>query len=358
MLGPMPDTAKVFERAERAVVTALGKAPTGLQRLIGGRAPTADGVPIEPEVGAALRLLALVPGSSFEDLPLDRARAQIDAEAAVFGGAPIPMAEVRDLQIPASGMPLPARLYRADPRDRDRLLVYFHGGGWVVGSLTSADTACRFLARNAGVSVLSVDYRLAPEHPFPAAPDDALAAFRFAVEQAGPWGHDPSRIAVGGDSAGGNLAAVLCQDLRTAHEVRPAFQLLFFPVTDLSTKHPSYQHFAEGFFLTEKQMDWYRGHYLGSHPATDPRVSPLLAEDLTGLPPAYVAVSGFDVLRDEGEAYARRLSAAGITVGLRRHDRLIHAFVNSTGVGHSSREAFLEACGALRAGIGAGTAPR
>jgi acetyl esterase len=231
----MPDTAKVLERAERAVVTALGKAPTGLQRLIGGRTPTADGLPIEPEVGAALRLLALVPGSSFEDLPLDRARAQIDAEAAVFGGKPIPMAEVRDLQIPTPGGEVPARLYRADTRDRDRLLVYFHGGGWVVGSLTSADTACRFLARNSGVSVLSVDYRLAPEHPFPAAPDDALAAFRFAVEQAGPWGHDPNRIAVGGDSAGGNLAAVLCQDLRTAGEVRPAFQLLFFPVTDLST---------------------------------------------------------------------------------------------------------------------------
>ena len=114
--------------------------------------------------------------------------------------------------------------------------------------------------------------------------------------------------------------------------------------------------FAEGFFLTEKQMDWYRDHYLGSHPATDPRVSPLLAEDLTGLPPAYIAVSGFDVLRDEGEAYAQKMAGAGVHVGLRRHDRLIHAFVNSTGVGSSSREAFLEACGALRAGIGAGTA--
>ncbi len=358
MLDLMAGGARIAERAERAVVTALGRAPTAVQRLIGGRAPTADGVPIEPEVGAALRLLALVPGSSFEDLPLDRARAQIDSEAAVFGGVPIPMAEVRDVQIPTQTGQVPARLYRADDRDRDRLMVYFHGGGWVVGSLTSADTACRFLARHAGVSVLSVDYRLAPEHPFPAAPDDALAAFRFAVTQAGTWGHEPHRIAVGGDSAGGNLAAVLCQDLRDAHEVRPAFQLLFFPVTDLSTKHPSYQQFAEGFFLTEKQMDWYRGHYLGGHAASDPRVSPLLADDLTGLPPAYVAVSGFDVLRDEGEAYARRLAAAGVTVGLRRHDRLIHAFVNSTGVGHSSREAFLEACGALRAGIGAGTAPR
>ncbi len=354
----MADTARILEGAERAVVTALGKAPTAIQRLVGGRAPTSDGIPIEPEVGAALRLLALVPGSSFEDLPLDQARAQIDGEAAVFGGAPIPMFEVRDLQIPTPDGQIPARLYRADARDTDRLLIYFHGGGWVVGSLTSADTACRFLARHAGVSVLSVDYRLAPEHRFPAAPDDALAAFRFARAQAEAWGHDPHQIAVGGDSAGGNLAAVLCQDLRTSEEIQPAFQLLFFPVTDLSTKHRSYREFSDGFFLTEKQMDWYRDHYLGEHPATDPRVSPLLAEDLAGLPPAYVAVSGFDVLRDEGEAYARRMAAAGVRTALRRHDRLIHAFVNSTGVGHSSREAFLEACGALRAGVGGGTAPR
>ncbi len=352
------DTAKIIERAERAVVTALGKAPTSVQRLIGGRAPTSDGVPIEPEVGAALRLLSLVPASSFEDLPLEQARAQIDAEAAVFGGSPIPMFEVRDLRIPTPEGGVAGRLYRADARDADRLLVYFHGGGWVVGGLTSADTACRFLARHAGVSVLAVDYRLAPENRFPAAIDDALAAFRFAIEQAEEWGHDPHHIAVGGDSAGGNLATVLCQDMRSLDEIRPAFQLLFFPVTDLSTKHPSYREFADGFFLTEKQMDWYRGHYLGDHTASDPRVSPLLAEDLSDLPPAYVAVSGFDVLRDEGEAYARRMAAAGVRVALRRHDRLIHAFVNSTGVGHSSREAFLEACGALRMGIGGGTAPR
>lgn len=345
-------------RAERLVVTALGRAPTSVQRLIAGGPATADGVPIEPEVGAALRLLALVPGATFEDLPLAEARAQIDHEAAVFGGPPLPMHEVRDLRIPTEHGGMSARLYRAEARDADRLIVYFHGGGWVVGSLGSADSACRFLARHSGVSVLSVDYRLAPEHRFPAAADDALAAFRFAVEQSPDWGHDPQLIAIGGDSAGGNLAAVVCQDLRTADETRPAFQLLFFPATDMAGKAGSHVEFAEGFFLTEKQMDWYRDHYLGSHPATDPRVSPLLAEDLTGLPPAYIAVSGFDVLRDEGEAYARRMAHAGVRVGLRRHDRLIHAFVNSTGVGSSSREAFLEACGALRTGIGAGTAPR
>jgi acetyl esterase len=354
----MPDLTRILTPVERGVITALGNAPTSIQRLIGGRAPIADGVTIEPEVGAALRLLSLIPGSSFEDLPIPQARAQIDAEAALFGGVPIPMHVIEDITIPTPTGSIPGRRYVSDARDADRLVLYFHGGGWVVGSLDSADTACRFLARHSGASVLSVDYRLAPEHRFPAAPDDALAAFRFAVAQAPAWGHDPTRIAVAGDSAGGNLSAVLCQDLRTADEQRPAFQLLFFPVTDLSTKHPSYRQFSDGFFLTEKQMDWYRGHYLGGQDPSDPRVSPLLADDLAGLPPAYVAVSGFDVLRDEGEAYARAMAAAGVTVGLRRHDRLIHAFVNSTGVGTSSREAFLEACGALRAGIGAGTAPR
>jgi acetyl esterase len=344
------------DSVSRAVLSALGRAPAGVQRLIAGRAAVADGAALEPEIGAALRLLSLVPGSSFEELPVSQARAQIEREAAVFGGRPVPMHEVRELCVPTDAGGIGARLYRADERDADRLLVYFHGGGWVLGSLDSADSVCRFLARYAGVSVLSVDYRLAPEHPFPAAPDDAVAAFHFAVAQASAWGHDPDQIAVGGDSAGGNLAAVLCQDLRGSSEQQPAFQLLFFPVTDLSTKHRSYAQFADGFFLTETQMDWYRHHYLGDRAATDPRVSPLLAADLTGLPPAYVAVSGFDVLRDEGEAYARRMAQAGVRVGLRRHDGLVHAFVNATGVATSARTAMLQACGALRAGVGAGTA--
>jgi acetyl esterase len=348
-------------RLERAAVVALGAAPSRIQRLIAGPPPTADGIPIEPEVGAALRLLTMLPGADFSELPLADARAQVDHEAAIFGGPPIPMHDVRDVAIPIDTGHIAGRRYRARPDDADRLLVYFHGGGWVVGGLCSADSVCRFLARYAGVTVLSVDYRLAPEHPFPAALDDALAAFAFALDKADEWGHDPSLIAVGGDSAGATIATVLCHDLRdqarrASHGgQQPAFQLLFFPATDLSTRHPSYRLFADGFFLTSKQMDWYTTHYLAGHPATDPRVSPLLADDLADLPPAYVAVAGFDVLRDEGEAYARAMAAAGGHVALRRHERLIHAFVNSTGVGHSSREAVLEACGALQAGLGAGT---
>jgi acetyl esterase len=350
------DSSTAGGRLERATVTALGRAPAGVMRLIGGPPATADGASIDPTTAALLRLMARLP--SYAELPLDQARAQMDHDAALVGGPTIPMREVRDLRIDTEQAGIPARLYRADARDADRLLVYFHGGGWVVGSVASADPICRFLARHAGVSVLSIGYRLAPECPFPAAPDDALAAFRFAVARAEDWGHDPALIAVGGDSAGGTLAAVLCQDLRSSAETRPAFQLLLYPGTDLSTKHPSFAQFAHGFFLTLEEVDWFIDQYLGQHPATDPRVSPLLAGDMTGLPTAYVAVAGFDVLRDEGEAYARSMAAAGVRVALRRHDRLIHGFANSTGMGHGNREAMLEACGALRMAIGAGTARR
>lgn len=201
--------------------------------------------------------------------------------------------------------------------------------------------------------MLSVEYRLAPEHPFPAAPDDALAAYRFAEQMASDWGHDPELIAVGGDSAGANLATVLCADRQRAGLPMPAFQLLFFPVTDFSRKRASYAEFADGFFLTDRQMEWYTEQYLpGRVDVADPRASPLLAGDLAGLPPAYIAVAGFDVLRDEGEDYARALDAAGVRVALRRHDGLVHAFVNATGLFAAGKEATLEAAGALRMGVG------
>ncbi|MET0883945.1 MAG: alpha/beta hydrolase [Acidimicrobiales bacterium] len=310
------------------------------------------GATLEPEIAAALRLIE-VRDHDLTRLTVEQARRQVDEEAALFGGRPLPMALVEDVEIPTFSGGIAARRYLADPRDADRLLVYFHGGGFVVGSLDSHDTVCRFLATHAGVSVLAVDYRLAPEHPFPAAPDDARTAFMFAASKAGAWGHDVHRVGVGGDSAGGNLAAVLCQDLRAA-QVRPAFQLLLYPVTDVSRQSDSYREFADGFYLTEKQMDWYTERYLGDADRSDPRVSPLLAEDLSGLPPAYVATAGFDPLRDEGEAYARRLADAGVPVALRRHDGLIHAFVSTTGVGRSGHDAVLEVCGAIRMGLGAG----
>lgn len=342
----------LMDEIAKGVVSVLGRAPKRLQQGIGGRHVNADGDVLEPEVAAALRLLALMPDADFSEMEPAEGRVQIDQEAALFGGTPLPMLDVRDVAIPAPHGVLNARLFVPSQAARQRLMVYFHGGGWVLGSLASHETPCRFLATYADVSVLAIDYRLAPEHPFPAAPDDARTAFEFAVAQAPAWGHDPARIAVCGDSAGGNLAAVVCLDLREA-AVRPALQVLFFPVTDLSTKHPSYAEFADGYFLTEKQMDWYRNHYIGDDPGTDPRISPLLADDdvLREVCPAYVTTAGFDVLRDEGEAYAARLDKAGVPTEVVRHSGLIHGWVNATGLGRTPASAGAALAAAIRAGL-------
>jgi acetyl esterase len=209
------------------------------------------------------------------------------------------------------------------------LLVFFHGGGWAVGSILSHDRACARLAHDSGVKVLSVEYRLAPENPFPAAPDDALRAWRAVAAQPERFGAEPGQIAVGGDSAGGNLAAVLCQDLRDAGEPQPALQLLIYPVTEVGSRRPSMTDFSTGFYLTSDRMDVFSDLYVKPDGYSNPRVSPILAEDLTGLAPAWVITALADPLRDEGEDYAGRLAEAGVWV---RKDRfpLIHAWFNMT----------------------------
>ena len=345
----------VRERVEARLARLLLGLPVPLQRLLaGGRALRRDGQTLEAETQLLLRLLALSGRRGFETLTPAEARRELARTARLFAGPPRPMARVELLALPGPGGPVPARLYLplglAAPRP---LLVYFHGGGWVLCDLDTHDEPCRFLAAEAGVAVLSVDYRLAPEHRFPAAVEDALAAFRFASDQAASLGVDAGRIAVGGDSAGGNLAAVVSQLAVSEGGPRPAFQLLFYPVTDLSTKHASYRLFAEGFFLTEQQMDWYRGHYLPDEAAArDPRASPLVARDLAGLAPAYLATAGFDPLRDEGEAYGARLREAGVPTTLRRHAGLVHGFCNALSLGRRAREAMGEAARALRDALG------
>jgi len=286
--------------------------------------------------------------SSVEDV-----RRRSRRSAAVLGGPPIPMRKVESVVVSGPGGVLGARLY-TPPSGRAPLplLVYFHGGGWVTGDLDTHDGPCRFLAAHAGALVLSVDYRRAPEHPFPAAVDDALAAMSWAAEHAAELGADRARIGVGGDSAGGNLAAVASRLAGESGAPPPVLQLLLYPVTDVSQKHPSYRLFGEGFLLNEADMDWYRDQYLPD-PADvgDPRASPLIAEDLAGLPPTYVATAGFDPLRDEGEAYAEALRAAGVPVALRRHAGLIHGFAVYTRLVPEARGAMLEAAGALRMGL-------
>jgi acetyl esterase len=323
-----------------------------------------------PELASALHpeawLLAKLSAASElvdEELPVPEQRVRLALAAHSMGVRPRLPLRTEDLTIdrpPADGGPLPARLYVPQEAEApSALLVYFHGGGWVQGSVQTHDASCRLLAHHAGVRVLSVDYRLAPEHPFPAAADDALAAYRWAVAHADRLGADPWRIAVGGDSAGGNLAAVVALDVRDARRAGDdalppvAFQLLLYPVCDIAAKTASIAAYADGFYLTERHMDWFADQYVPDRARrADPRVSPLRVEDLSDLPPAYVATSATDPLRDEGETYAQRLRAAGIPVASQRHAQL-HGFFNTT-VLRSSREGLGLIAGALRQGLAHG----
>ena len=335
----------------RLIKRLCGLSPRAQRRLF-GPPPTRDGQTLAPDIHVLIKLAEQAGSSSItgEGSPA-AARKERRRDAAVTGARPpIPMQRVTELTIPGSAGLLGARHYvplgAAAPGP---LLLYFHGGGWVVGDLDTHDGVCRFLAAAAGVSVLSVEYRLAPEHPFPAAIEDAWAAFAWLGANAAALGADPHRIAVGGDSAGANIAAVLCLLAREAG-LGAAMQLLIYPVIDAGAE--SRQRFAEGFLLTKADMDRFDALYIpaGVDPA-DPRISPLRAPDLSGLPPAYVATAGFDPLRDEGEAYGKRLREAGVPVALVRHPGLTHTFANLTAISRSSRAAMLEAAGALRMGL-------
>jgi len=225
---------------------------------------------------------------------------------------------------------IPVRVYRPVGAAADTplpALVYFHGGGWVIGDLETHDVLCRQITAEAGVSVVSVDYRLAPEAKFPAAADDAWAATKWVVANAGRLGIDTQRIAVGGDSAGGNLAAVVALMARDAGAPAIAFQVLLYPVTEVGTGTRSYRDFADGYLLTLESMRWFFDHYLTSKDdAKDWRASPLRAASLKGLPPALIITAGFDPLRDEGEAYARALREAGVRVDYVCYGGMIHGF--------------------------------
>jgi acetyl esterase len=309
-----------------------------------------EGKTLDLEMQMLLKLQRLE-GRPAEALPIARARRQIVATSQLLAGKQ-PIGAVTDRTIEGPGGPIGLRFYTPRGiRASTPALVYVHGGSFMHGDLDSHDGICRMLAEDAHVRVIAVDYRRAPEDPFPAAVDDVWAAWTWVNANAEGLGLDPSRIAIGGDSAGGNLSAVTA--MRAAREggPAPAFQLLFYPCTVFGQPTKSRETYGEGFYLSKRLMDLADADYLAGHDDTaDPRLSPLLG-DPTGVAPAYVVTAGFDPLLDEGEAYATLMREAGVDVEYRCEEGLIHAFVNMAGASGSARAAVTRASAALQRGL-------
>ncbi|MUL65557.1 lipase [Mycobacterium sp. CBMA 234] len=329
----------------------LPKIPDRVKRmLLGGRRVTIDGNTLD----TTLQLMLMAQNSAHAgglvaSSDIDVARVQLMKLSQYLD--PAVAVTTADITIPGPAGPLRARHYQPDVTGTAPMLVFFHGGGFVVGGIESHDGLCRLICRDAGVHVVSVEYRLAPEHPAPAAADDCYATYLWCVENATRLGADPAKIAVGGDSAGGNLAAVVSLLARDNHAPLPVLQFLMYPVTTFAGDTRSKVLFAEGYFLSKIDMDWFRANYLAESALgpEDPRVSPLLADDLSGLPPALVLTGGFDPLRDEGEAYAAALATAGVPVDHRRYGSLVHAFGNFFPLGGDSATAAADFVSAFRA---------
>jgi acetyl esterase len=315
-------------------------------------------MPLKPEVQDVLDLIASMPATPITELQPEELRANFRALVAPSTES---VASVDDLVVDGPDASFGMRVYRPQGSGADDVLpvlVWFHGGGFVIGDLDTADSQCRALANGARAVVVSVDYRLAPEHPFPAAVDDAFEALRWVVGRAAELRIDPSAVAVGGDSAGGNLAAVVAQMAKAAGGPDVAFQLLVYPVTDWRMDTASHTENADGYFLTHEIMVWFREHYLGGRDGANPRVSPAAATDLSGLPRALVITAEFDPLRDEGEAYAAQLAAAGVSVEQIRYDGEIHGFFGMDGLPDAADARRRAAVALAEAFAGAGTGRR
>lgn len=324
--------------------------PISWVNIITGPPAAVDGRTLDGRTQWFLQLLARSGQPPLHQLGVVEAREQFDAFMLLMSGRPAPVGEIVDRTMAGPAGPLRIRIYRP-AHSVARLLptvLYFHGGGWVIGSLEGYDLACRYFCARSGCAIVAVDYRLAPEHKFPAAIDDGVAAFRWLATEAASLGLDPDRIVLAGDSAGGTIAAVAAQELR-GEPRPPCLQWLIYPATDLRGDTLSHKSCGEGFLLTQADMDWFRGQYLNT-PAEvdDPRASPLRAVDLAGVAPALVFTTGFDPLRDEGRAYTERLSAAGVKTIHREFDTLIHGFVGMRGALQAAARAMDDMVAGLR----------
>jgi len=349
-------------RARIRIARALTQLPlrSSLLRAFftGARTRPVEGLVVDPDIAVMIGLDAMMNSSDLRRRSAPIARAQ---QAEAISMVEIPKLEgvtLDTITLRGDAGPIPARRYVPEGLAAPSPAVLFiHGGGWVTGDLDTHDTFCRQIAVEGRLRVIAVDYRLAPEHPFPAAVDDSLAAFRDVAARADELGVDPAQIAVMGDSAGGNLSAVV--SLRTRGDARrPALQVLVYPAVDATFSHRSHAIFAEGWVLTKGMIDWYYDHYAGDAPSRrrDPDISPLHAEDHAGLPPALIYTAGFDPLRDEAAAYAERLTAAGVSNALVCFDSMVHGFVLMGGFAEGARDAssriIRETAKALRDGLG------
>ncbi len=306
-------------------------------------------MPLDPQVKDYLDKMAGLNLPSFHAMPVAESRAMFQTLRSMVG-RPEPVGSVENRTL-AGAVPIPVRVYTPigegdGPRPA---LLFYHGGGWVLGGLDTVDGLCRRLANGSGCVVVSVAYRLAPEHKFPAPLDDCFEAARLVEADAGSFGVDPARIAVGGDSAGGNLAASVALMALYLGGPRLAFQLLIYPITDYNLETPSYLANAERYGLTREMMAWYWAQYLeGPEDGRSQLASPLQAEDLFDLPPAFIMTAEYDVLRDEGDAYAARLAEAGVLVELRCYEGQVHGFIQLGANFKGTQAAIADACRALR----------
>lgn len=312
-------------------------------------------VQLDPQMKAVLDQAAAAGGKPFHQLTPVEARQAIEAMFAAFRGAPVDVGKVEDRKIPGPAGQIPVRIYNPAGTGPFGALVYFHGGGWVIGNLETHDDTCRQLTAGAGCVTISVDYRLAPEHKFPAGPEDCYAATKWVADNARSLNVDQNRIAVGGDSAGGNLAAAVALMVRDRGGPKLAFQLLIYPATDCADDTPSQREFAQvspDYLLSRADMEWFWGHYLGPNDKQNPVACPALAKGLANLPPAFVLTAEVDPLRDEGEAYAAALRTAGVNVRLKRYNGVCHGFFSMASMIDKGRQAVADSCTELRSVIG------
>ena len=313
--------------ATRVATRLLGMPDTMIDRVVAAPPIVRDGRVLNRRVQALISMSARLGLDTDPDSSPEERRAALRRSTRL--GMPLRQGiYVTDRQVPGPAGWIPVRIYRRfGLPESSPAIVYLHGGGWCAGDLDTHEGTCRLLADASECVVISVDYRLAPEHPFPAAVDDAVAAYRWVHDHAGELSIEPGRVGVMGDSAGGNLAAVIAQVTRDTDVPAPVAQCLVYPSTDARLREQSHQTFAEGFFLTKASMEWFRAKYLPDTADWDsPLASPIEQPDLSGVAPAIVVTAGFDPLRDEGQRYAERLADAGVTVRYRCYDDMVHGF--------------------------------